>query len=98
MNRSPFQWFCAGSALTENTEADQSVQVLKYRAELCYYKRQYSEALQHFDQLHGTKCVRKIKLWFPLDISKEQTALRFIICCGGVILAQIEGSIGGSFS
>ena len=47
-----FQWFNSKSAST-GEDADEKLQVLKYRAELNYFRRQYSDALTNFDGALG---------------------------------------------
>ena len=47
-----FQWFNSKSASTVDY-IDEKLQILKYRAELNYFRRQYSDALTNFDAALG---------------------------------------------
>ena len=47
-----FQWFNSKTASTVD-DIDEKLQILKYRAELNYFRRQYSDALTNFDAALG---------------------------------------------
>ncbi len=47
------QWFEAPEALTPETDPEQRIQVLKYRAELAFCRGRHQEALRSADELRG---------------------------------------------
>ena len=59
-----FQWFNSKTASAVD-DIDEKLQILKYRAELNYFRRQYSDALTNFDAALGNDASQ---VWLELNL------------------------------